>query len=78
MKYILQKFSSRKFLAALAGIITGIGVIVSGNPTEGIVTVLASLVAYLVAEGYIDAKAVEIADTVVEETKDKLEGNTND
>lgn len=78
MKYILQKFSSRKFLTALSGIVTGIVVIASGNTTEGVVAVLASIFAYLIAEGYIDAKAVEIVDTVVEETKDKLEGNTND
>lgn len=78
MKTLIRKLTSRKFIAALAGIVTGIGVIASGNTTEGIVAVIASVIAYLVAEGYIDAKAVDIADSVIEETKDKLEGGTDD
>lgn len=78
MKTLMRKLTSRKFIAALAGIVTGVGVIASGNTTEGIVAVIASVIAYLVAEGYIDAKAVDIADSVIEETKDKLEGGTDD
>jgi hypothetical protein len=73
MKTLIQKLTSRKFIAAIAGIVTGAGVIASGNVTEGVVAVIASVVAYLVAEGYIDAKAVDIADPAIEETKDKLE-----
>lgn len=78
MKTLTQKLTSRKFLAAIAGIVTGAGVIASGNTTEGVIAVIASVVAYLVAEGYIDAKAVDIANSVIEETKDKLEGDCND
>ncbi len=78
MKTLMRKLTSRKFIAAVAGIITGVGVIASGNTTEGMVAVIASVIAYLVAEGYIDAKAVDIADSVIEETKDKLEGGTDD
>ena len=78
MKKLIQKLSSRKFIAAIAGIVTGVGVIASGNTTEGVIAVIASVIAYLVAEGYIDAKAVDIADSVIEETKEKLEGDTDD
>ena len=78
MKYILKKFTSRKFIASLIGVITGISVIASGSTAEGIIAVLASIIAYLITEGYIDAKAVDIADSVIEETKDRLEGDVND
>lgn len=75
MKLFFSKFTSRKFITAFAGILTGVGVICAGNTTEGIITVIASVFAYLVAEGYIDAKAVSMLDDVVEETKTKLEGD---
>lgn len=78
MKYIFTKFTSRKFIASLIGVITGISVIASGSTAEGITAVLASIIAYLITEGYIDSKAVDIADSVIEETKDKLEGDAND
>lgn len=79
MKTFLKKISSRKFIASAMGIFTGIGVIISGNEIEGIITVIASVCAYLIAEGYIDAKAVNVADEVIEETKELLgEGKTND
>lgn len=75
MKLFFSKFTSRKFITAFAGILTGVGVICTGNTLEGVVTVIASVFAYLVAEGYIDAKAVSMLDEVVEETKTKLEGD---
>jgi hypothetical protein len=53
-------------------------VICAGNTAEGVVTVIASVLAYLVAEGCIDAKAVSMADEVIEETKAKIEGASND
>lgn len=55
---IKQKLTSRKFLACVAGIITGAALIISGNVTEGSAAVIAAIIAYLAAEGYIDAKAV--------------------
>ncbi len=78
MKAFLKKLTSRKFIVSVSGIISGIVLIASGNTTEGVTAVIASVVAYLIAEGYIDAKAVDVLDNVVEETKDKLEGNTDD
>ena len=78
MKTFLKKLISRKFIVSVSGIISGIVLITSGNTTEGVTAIIASVVAYLIAEGYIDAKAVDVLDDVVEETKDKLEGNNDD
>ena len=77
MKLFFSKFTSRKFITALAGVITGVGVICTGNTIEGIVAVIASVLAYLITEGYIDAKAVNVVDEVVKETKEKLKDNEN-
>lgn len=73
MKTFLKKLTSRKFIVSVSGIISGIVLITSGNTTEGVTAIIASVVAYLIAEGYIDAKAVDVLDDVVEETKDKLD-----
>lgn len=55
----MNKFTSRKLLAAVAGILTGIALIISGNTVEGASAVITSIVAYIVAEGYIDSKAIK-------------------
>jgi hypothetical protein len=72
-----KKFTSRKFLAMVAGILTGIGVILTGGTVEGLTAVIASVVSYLIAEGYIDAKAVnavqDVIDDVAETVADKDE-----
>ena len=78
MKSLKQKFTSRKFIVCLKGIITGVTVALSGNTVEGITTVLVSLISYLVAEGYIDAKAVEMGDKVIESVKENLKENDHD
>lgn len=72
MKSLKQKFSSRKFIVCVTGIFTGIGVAIAGNVVEGVSTVLVSMITYLIAEGYIDAKALEVTDDVIEEVKEKL------
>ena len=63
---ILKKLTSRKFLVSAAGIVSGIALIISGNSTEGAGAIIASVLGYLVAEGYIDAKAVKTAADAVE------------
>ena len=73
MNKFLTKLTSRKFLVSVAGIVSGIVLIVGGNATEGVATVIASVVAYLVAEGYIDAKAVKAATDKVEEKIEEVE-----
>lgn len=72
MKSLKQKFSSRKFIVCITGIVTGIGVAISGNVVEGVSTVLVSMITYLIAEGYIDAKALDVGDNVIDEVKEKL------
>lgn len=78
MRTLMKKFTSRKFIVSVAGLVSGIVTIALGSTTEGITVVIASIVAYLIAEGYIDAKALDVADAVIEETKDKLEGDSDD
>jgi hypothetical protein len=71
MKEMLKnKLTSRKFWIAVAGIISGIVLIVNGNKIEGVSTLIASVVGYLVAEGFIDAKRVN---TVIDTVEDAIE-----
>ena len=70
---MMKKFTSRKFLAMVAGVLTGIGVILAGATAEGLTAVIASVVSYLIAEGYIDAKAVNTVKDVVDGVADKVE-----
>ena len=63
-----EKFTSRKFWVAAAGVIGGILLAVLGNTTEGVTTAVASVVAYLAAEGLIDLAAVRSA--IEEENKE--------
>ena len=51
-----NKLTSRKFITALTGIITGILLIIGGNVTEGTTTLVSAVVAYCIAEGYVDGK----------------------
>lgn len=52
------KLTSRKLWMAIAGIIAGIVLVINGNAVEGTATIISSVLGYLVAEGFIDAKAV--------------------
>lgn len=74
---MMKKFTSRKFLAMVAGVLTGIGVILEGSTVPGITAVIVAVVSYLIAEGYIDAKAVntvkDVVDGVADEVEDKDE-----
>lgn len=61
---ILRKLTSRKLWLSIAGVATGIAVILGVDGSEistvaGSVTALASVVAYIVTEGKIDAAAVK-------------------
>lgn len=64
------KLMSRKLWVALIGIVTGITLIVSGTTTEGVATLITSVLGYLIAEGYIDGKAVG---TIIDQVEDQLE-----
>ena len=74
MKDLKTKLTSRKFMVAVAGIVSGIVLLVNGSTTEGMATIIASVIAYLAAEGYIDAKAVRATTEKIEEAVDETEG----
>lgn len=66
MQKLLRKLSSRKFWMAAAGLVTGIamafGVETSAVSTvAGAVTAVASIFAYILAEGTVDAASVKSA-----------------
>ena len=61
-----QKLTSRKFWAAVVGVVTGIAMIFgldegTISTVAGTVTTVASLLGYILAEGMID-KAAKLAD----------------
>lgn len=71
MKDFAKKLTSRKFLVSVVGIISGIVLIGCGNAGEGMTTIIASVIAYLAAEGFVDMAAVakktdEISDAIEE------------
>ena len=61
MNTLKNKLTSRKFLVAVAGVVSGIVLIASGNAEEGTTMIITSVVAYLAAEGLIDMAAVKNA-----------------
>lgn len=63
MQNFLKKLTSRKFLAALAGVATGLAMVFGVDETTistvaGAVTTVASIVSYIMSEGMVDAAAV--------------------
>ena len=60
MQNFLKKLTSRKFLAALAGVATGLAMVFGVDETTistvaGAVTTVASVVSYIMSEGMVDA-----------------------
>lgn len=62
-----KKLTSRKFLAAVSGVLIGVGLIVGGEVDKGAAMVIGAIITYLIAEGYIDAKAVKSTTETVED-----------
>ncbi|MEI3078106.1 MAG: hypothetical protein V8T00_01935 [Oscillospiraceae bacterium] len=63
MQNFWKKLTSRKFLAALAGVATGLAMVFGVEETTistvaGAVTTVASVVSYIMSEGMVDAAAV--------------------
>ena len=78
MRSFWTKITSRKFLAALVGIITGLAMVFGLDQNiittiSGAVVALASVITYIIAEGKIDAAAVGDAAKKVEDARDALE-----
>lgn len=66
MKKIIQKLTSRKLWMAIAGVATGIAMVIGVDGGDisnvaGAVTAVASVITYIIAEGRIDAAAVKNA-----------------
>jgi len=65
-----QKLSSRKFWAMLIGVIISIAAIfglpeATTQQIVGLITAISTLVIYVLAEGYVDAKRVESENTEI-------------
>lgn len=78
-KQIWKKLTSRKLWMAVAGIATGLALVlgVDGGDISnvaGAVTAVASVVAYIVTEGKIDAESVKNAIEATENAVDAIEG----
>lgn len=77
MRSFWTKITSRKFLAALVGIITGLAMVFGLDQNvittvSGAVVALASVIVYIATEGKIDAAAVGEAAKKVEDARDAL------
>jgi phage shock protein PspC (stress-responsive transcriptional regulator) len=82
MKTIIKKLSSRKFWMAAAGIVTGIAMVfgVDENAVatvSGAVTAVASVIAYILAEGRVDAAAVGTAAENVQNAVEAVQGGND-
>jgi phage shock protein PspC (stress-responsive transcriptional regulator) len=72
-----QKVTSRKFLAALVGMIMGVAMVFgldrnTINTVAGALTAVLSVVSYIAAEGKIDAASVAKAAQAVEDARQVL------
>ena len=80
MSEILRKLSSRKLWMAIAGVATGIAVVLGADASEigtvaGAVTALISAVTYIVVEGKIDAEDVKNAVIAIQDGIEVLEND---
>ena len=79
MRTFLEKLTSRKFLAAVAGLIAGLAVVFGLEESimttvSGAVMAVGSLIAYIVTEGRIDKEAVGNAAEKVQDAIDAVKG----
>ena len=75
MSNVIRKLTSRKLWLAIAGVTTGIAMILGVDGSDitsiaGAVTALASVITYIITEGKIDAERVK---TAVENTQSAVE-----
>ena len=73
-----RKLSSRKLWAGVAGIVTGLAMVFGLDGTisnvAGAVVSVASVVAYIIAEGRVDAEGVKKAVDDVQDAVDDIKG----
>jgi phage shock protein PspC (stress-responsive transcriptional regulator) len=70
MKTFLTKLKSRKFLAAIAGVVTGLAMVFgldegTISAVAGAVVSASSVIAYIVTEGKVDAAAVNVKEVAL-------------
>ena len=80
MRSIGQKLKSRKLWAAIAGIVTGLAMVFGLDEgvistVAGSVTAVASVIAYIITEGKIDAEGVKNAADAVQNAGDAIKGS---
>ena len=76
-----RKLSSRKLWAAVAGIVTGLAMVFgldenTISTVAGAVVSVASVVAYIMAEGKVDAESVKNAVEGVQDAIEKVNGTS--
>ncbi len=74
MKSVIKKITSRKFLAAVVGVISGLSMVFGLEESvistvSGATVAVASLTAYILAEGRIDEAAVALSSGAADATK---------
>lgn len=75
----LKKFTSRKFIAAAIGIISGLAVSFGLSDGEAVTSIagavvsLVSLITYIIVEGRVDATAVAETVTLIQSAVDELD-----
>lgn len=79
MKEILIKLTSRKLWMAIAGVATGVAMVLGAETSEigeiaGAVTALISAVTYIIVEGNVDAESVKNAIVEIQEGIETIEG----
>ena len=79
MNNFIKKITSRKFFAALAGLVAGLAMVFGLDESiitqvSGAVVSVASVIAYIVTEGKIDAAAVGDAAQKVQDAVDAVTG----
>ena len=75
-----QKLTSRKFLAAVVGLITGLSMIFgldenTINTVAGAIVSVSSVMTYIITEGVVDATAVGNAANKVQDAIDQIQGD---
>ena len=83
MSNVIRKLTSRKLWLAIAGVTTGIAMILGVNGSDitsvaGAVTALASVITYIITEGKIDAESVKTAVDNTQSAVETIEGVDDD
>ena len=83
MSNVIRKLTSRKLWLAIAGVTTGIAMILGVDGSDitsiaGAVTALASVITYIITEGKIDAESVKTAVDNTQSAVETIEGVDDD